>query len=161
MDIHLDLIIDYRGNQVMQSHFQKLGLSKANYKFALEAKLTPDEFVSLQEINGFDPAVDHEAFLKWQNQYSAMSSYSMKRVFEYTGLHVKEMVDYIESAYYNQGIECEEALTLWRDYISLFNSYYERNVKGCLLYTSSDTNILPDASAGFSHEYKSYFREYP
>lgn len=110
--------------------WQKLGLSKANYKFALEAKLTPDEFVSLQEINGFDPAVDHEAFLKWQNQYSAMSSYSMKRVFEYTGLHVKEMVDYIESAYYNQGIECEEALTLWRDYISLFNSYYERNVKG-------------------------------
>ncbi len=110
--------------------WQKLGLSKANYKFALEAKLTADEFVSLQEINGFDSAVDHDAFLKWQTQYHAMSSYSMRCVNEYTGLRVKEIVDYIESAYYNQGIECEEALTLWRDYISLFNSYYERNVKG-------------------------------
>lgn len=110
--------------------WQKLGLSKTNYKFALDAKLTEDEFVRLQEVNAFDPVVDRDAFIKWQSLYPKMSSYYMKSISEYTGLHVKEMVDYVESVYYNQGIECDEAINLWHDYITLFNSYYERNVKG-------------------------------
>ena len=59
-----------------------------------------------------------------------MGTYHMRSVAEYTGLRLNDMVGYVESAYYTQGIECSETMELWHDYLSMFNRYYQRNVKG-------------------------------
>ena len=47
-----------------------------------------------------------------------------------TGCRLKEIVDYLESAYFEQGCESAEAVSLWADYLSMYHQYYGRNVKG-------------------------------
>ena len=110
--------------------WQKLGVSRSNFNLTQEAKLTADEFELLREINSFDERVDRETFEKYLAQYKSMGTHHMRSVAEYTGLRFKDMVGYVESAYYTQGLECSETMELWHDYLSMFNRYYQRNVKG-------------------------------
>lgn len=126
--------LNYHGNSL----WQMLRLSKANYSLALEEKLHTDEFIRLQAINAFDEEVDRETFLKCCGQYKEMSTYEMRLIAEQTGLRLKDMVDYVEKLYYEQGIECSEGTTLWKDYLNMFKQYYKRNVKGAAeLYPDS------------------------
>lgn len=110
--------------------WQKLKLSKANYRFALQEKLNPAEVKKLQKINAIDPAADREAFRKWVERHSTAEPYQFERIHDLTGCRLKEIVDYLESAYFEQGCESAEAVSLWADYLSMYHQYYGRNVKG-------------------------------
>ncbi len=128
----IDAVVD---NKITLYHrantlWQILGLSKANYRFALEAKLSVDEFKKLQSIDKFDQNVDRDAFMKWIDQLKDVSSYSLECIAEYTGLKLKEMLEYIESLYFNQGMEFSDGATEWKDYLFMFKQYYKRKVKG-------------------------------
>ncbi len=128
------ITLNYRGNNL----WQILRLSKANYTIALEEKLQTDEFIRLQSINSFDDEVDRESFMKCCNQYQGMSTYEMGIIADLTGIRLKDMVDYVEKLYYEQGIEASEATTLWKDYLNMFKQYFKRNVKGAAeLYPDS------------------------
>lgn len=95
--------------------WQKLKLSKANYQFALQKKLNPAEVKKLQAINSMDPEVDREAFQKWVERHSAVEPYQFERIHDLTGCRLKEIVDCLESAYFEQGCESAEVVSLWAD----------------------------------------------
>lgn len=117
--------------------WQKLVLSKENFQFLLEEKLGADDMKKLQEINSMDSAVDRKAFYKWQEQFFSADAYHLNLIHEKTGLHLKEMIEYIESTYYTQGCDCVDAVQLWNDYISMFHEYFDRGPKGEELYPDS------------------------
>ena len=107
----------------------KLGLSKANFEMAKREEFTEKSFIKLIQINPYDEKVDMDAFCKWNDRYSKMSFEDMRTVFQYLPITLKDMVDYIESVYFDQGCPCDEAIKQWKDYLRNFQALYGRDPK--------------------------------
>lgn len=105
----------------------KLGLSKANYEMAKREQFTESSFHRLIQINPYDGNVDLDAFCKWCDRYSKMGIDEMRTVFQYLPITLKDMIDYIESVYFDQGCPCTEAIKQWKDYLRNFQALYGRN----------------------------------
>lgn len=122
-----------------QKHlWQKLGLSKANFEFAKREHLGSEDFKKLISINEYDENVDEDAFFRWVNEYSKADLYSIKIITEHIGVTLKQIMNYMESVYYDQGCECEEAITLWRDYLRNYKNFHKHNPK-------TDEEKFPDS----------------
>lgn len=113
-----------------QKHlWQKLGLSKANFEFAKREHLGSEDFQKLISINEYDENVESDAFYRWVNEYAKADLYCIRIIIEHIGVTLKQIMDYMESVYYDQGCECEEAITLWRDYLLNYESFHKHNPK--------------------------------
>lgn len=122
-----------------QKHlWQKFGLSKANFEFAKREHLSSEDFQKLISINKYDENVESDAFYRWVNEYAKADLYSIRIIIEHIGVTLKQIMDYMESVYYDQGCECEEAITLWRDYLLNYESFHKHNPK-------TDEEKFPDS----------------
>ncbi len=134
-----DVVSDKISVNEGQKHlWQKFGLSKTNFEFAKREHLGPEDFKKLISINEYDENVDEDAFYRWVNEYSKADLYSIKLIIKHIGATLKQIMDYMESAYYDQGCECEEAITQWRDYLRNYESFHKHNPK-------TDEEKFPDS----------------
>lgn len=109
--------------------WQKLGLSKANFEFAKNERLSSDDFKKLCSINRYDTKVDASAFFRWTGDFDKADMYSIGIIVEHLGINLKQIIDYLESVYYEQGCECEEAVIQWRDYLRNYQTFYDHDPK--------------------------------
>lgn len=118
--------------------WQKLGLSKANFEFAKREHLSSEDLQKLISINEYDEKVDGNSFYRWINEFSKADLYSIRIITEHIGVTLKQIMDYMESVYYDQGCECEEGITLWRDYLRNYQNFHKHNPK-------TDEEKFPDS----------------
>ena len=116
----------------------KLGLSKENFEFAKCDQLYGDDFQKLLAINAYDPKVDADSFYRWINEYAKASSYSVGQIIENLGIDLKQVMDYLDSVYFDQGCECEEAISQWHDYIRNYELFYHH-------YPKTQEDKFPDS----------------
>lgn len=116
----------------------KLGLSKENFEFAKRDQLYGDDFQKLLAINAYDPKVDADSFYRWINEYAKASSYSVGQIIENLGIDLKQVMDYLDSVYFDQGCECEEAISQWHDYIRNYELFYHH-------YPKTQEDKFPDS----------------
>ena len=109
--------------------WQKLGLSKANFEFAKREHLSSEDLQKLISINEYDEKVDENSFYRWINEFSKADLYSIRSITEHIRVTLKQIMDYMESVYYDQGCECEEGITLWRDYLRNYQNFHKHNPK--------------------------------
>ena len=113
-----------------QKHlWSKLGLSRENFEFAKKERLCGSDFQHLLSINKYDANVDQEAFFRWVNEYAKADIYSIGIIVDNIGVTLKQIIDYLESVYYDQGCECEEAIVQWRDYLRNYETFYNHSPK--------------------------------
>ena len=118
--------------------WQKLGLSKANFEFAKREHLSSEDLQKLISINEYDEKVDENSFYRWINEFSKADLYSIRIITEHIGVTLKQIMDYMESVYYDQGCECEEGITLWRDYLRNYQNFHKHDPK-------TDEEKFPDS----------------
>lgn len=118
--------------------WRKLGLSKANFEFAKREHLSSEDLQKLISINEYDEKVDENSFYRWINEFSKADLYSIRIITEHIGVTLKQIMDYMESVYYDQGCECEEGITLWRDYLRNYQNFHKHDPK-------TDEEKFPDS----------------
>ena len=92
----------------------------------------------LISINEYDEKVDENSFYRWINEFSKADLYSIRIITEHIGVTLKQIMDYMESVYYDQGCECEEGITLWRDYLRNYQNFHKHDPK-------TDEEKFPDS----------------
>lgn len=123
-DVISDRIKIYKSEKRL---WQKLGLSKANFEFAKKEILSPGDFNKLCLINQYDTEVDSNAFFRWISDFDKVDMYSIDVIVKHLGVNLKQIIDYLESVYYEQGCDCQEAVVQWRDYLRNYYTFYDRN----------------------------------
>ena len=118
--------------------WSKLGLSKENFEFAKRDQLYGDDFQKLLAINSFDKKVDVDSFYRWTNEYSKAGSYSIGQIIGNLNIDLKQVIDYLDSVYFDQGCECEEAVSQWQDYIRNYELFYHH-------YPKTQEDKFPDS----------------
>ena len=122
-----------------QKHlWSKLGLSRENFEFAKRDLICGDDFQRLLSINRYDAHVDPEAFYRWTSEYSKADIYSIGVIVDHLSVNLKQIIDYLDSVYFDQGCECEEAIVQWRDYLRNYETFYNHNPK-------TDEERFPDS----------------
>ena len=116
----------------------KLGLSKENFEFVKRNSISGSDFQRLLSINSYDTNVDQDSFYRWTDEYSKADIYSIGIIIDHLGITLKQIIDYLDSVYYDQGCECEEAIVQWRDYLRNYESFYKHNPK-------TDEEKFPDS----------------
>lgn len=116
----------------------KLGLSRENFEFAKRDLIRGEDFQRLLSINKYDSHVDSDAFYRWTSDYSKADIYSIGVIVDRLGISLKQIIEYLDSVYFDQGCECEEAIVQWRDYLRNYESFYKHNPK-------TDEDKFPDS----------------
>ena len=116
----------------------KLGLSRENFEFAKRDTIRGEDFQRLLSISRYDPHVDPDAFYRWTSDYSKADIYSIGVIVDHLGVNLKQIIDYLDSVYYDQGCECEEAIVQWRDYLRNYVTFYKHDPK-------TDEEKFPDS----------------
>lgn len=125
-DISADKIRIHPGQKHL---WGKLGLSRENFEFAKRERLSGSDFQHLLAINRYDTDVDSDAFFRWVNEYAKADTYSIGVIADSIGVNLKQIIDYLQSVYYDQGCECEEAIVQWRDYLRNYENFYNHSPK--------------------------------
>lgn len=116
----------------------KLGLSRENFEFAKRDLIRGEDFQRLLSINKYDLNVDPDAFYRWTSDYSKADIYSIGVIVDRLGISLKQIIEYLDSVYFDQGCECEEAIVQWRDYLRNYENFYKHNPK-------TDEEKFPDS----------------
>jgi len=116
----------------------KLGLSRENFEFAKGNRISGKDFQRLLFINRYDPHVDSDAFYRWITDCSKADIYSIGVIIDHLGINLKQIIEYLDSVYFDQGCECEEAIVQWRDYLRSYETFYKHDPK-------TDEEKFPDS----------------
>lgn len=93
-----------------------LGLSNLGLQIVRQCDLGLDDLEAVRTLCQCDPTLSIDGYRQMTESINPVEAAELAEKY---GIRWKEMVDYIESVYMHQCIEKEEAVTVWRDYLSM------------------------------------------